>query len=49
VTVHDAALVGPTVGGLAAGGGTTLVIVETDRSANVAVHDALHAAVAAAL
>jgi 2-succinyl-5-enolpyruvyl-6-hydroxy-3-cyclohexene-1-carboxylate synthase len=49
VTVHEAALVGPTVGGLAAGGGTTLVIVETDRSANVAVHDALHAAVAAAL
>ena len=49
VTVHEADLVGPTVGGLAAGGGTTLVIVETDRSANVAVHDAVHAAVAAAL
>lgn len=49
VTVHDADLVGPTVGGLVAGRGTTLVIVETDRAANVAVHDALHAAVAATL
>jgi len=49
VTVHDADLVGPTVRGLVAGGGANVVIVETDRAANVAVHDELHAAVAAAI
>ena len=49
VAVHDPELVGPTVGGLVDAGGTNVVLVETDRARNVAVHDALNAAVAAAL
>ena len=45
VTVERAAELGPAL----AGSGTRLVVVRTDRAANVAVHDELHAAVAAAL
>ena len=49
VEVHDAADVGRTVAASVATGGVRVVVVRTDRAANVAVHDELHAAVARAL
>ena len=49
VTVHDPELLGATVAALTAAGGSHVVVVGTDRAANVAVHDAIHEAVAAAL
>ena len=49
VTVHDPALLASTVAGLAATPGTTVVVVPSERDANVAQHDRLHAAVRAAL
>jgi 2-succinyl-5-enolpyruvyl-6-hydroxy-3-cyclohexene-1-carboxylate synthase len=49
VAVHDLEHLGPVVSRLAGAGGTTVVLVETDRAANVAVHDQVHAAVHAAL
>jgi len=48
-TVDAAEDVGPAVAHAAAQGGVHLVHVRTDRLANVAVHDALHRAVQAAL
>ena len=47
--VGAAAEVAPAVEGCLAAGGVQMVHVRTDRSANVAVHEELHAAVAAAL
>lgn len=51
VTVEPAgaAEVGPAIAASVAAGGTRLVLVRTDRSANVTVHDEIHAAVASAL
>jgi 2-succinyl-5-enolpyruvyl-6-hydroxy-3-cyclohexene-1-carboxylate synthase len=49
VTVHDLALLGGTVAGLVRAPGTQVVVVPSDRAANVAEHDHLHAAVHAAL
>ena len=39
----------PAVDEARSAGGVRLVVVKTDRAANVAVHDELHAAIAAAL
>jgi 2-succinyl-5-enolpyruvyl-6-hydroxy-3-cyclohexene-1-carboxylate synthase len=47
--VDVAADIGPAVTKSIAAGGTRLVLVRTDRAANVAVHDELNTAVAAAL
>lgn len=41
--------VGPAVAASVAGGGARVLVVRTDRAANVAIHDELHAAVAAAV
>jgi 2-succinyl-5-enolpyruvyl-6-hydroxy-3-cyclohexene-1-carboxylate synthase len=50
VTRLDAAdEVGPAVAGALATGGVHVLVARTERTANVAVHDELHAAVAAAL
>ncbi|MCU1499917.1 MAG: 2-succinyl-5-enolpyruvyl-6-hydroxy-3-cyclohexene-carboxylate synthase [Acidimicrobiales bacterium] len=46
---EGAADIGPAVAASVATGGARLVRVRTDRAANVALHDELHAAVAAAL
>jgi 2-succinyl-5-enolpyruvyl-6-hydroxy-3-cyclohexene-1-carboxylate synthase len=48
-TVETAADVAGAVGKAMAGGGVRLVRIRTDRTANVAVHDEIHAAVCAAL
>jgi 2-succinyl-5-enolpyruvyl-6-hydroxy-3-cyclohexene-1-carboxylate synthase len=49
VSVTDGRHVGPVVAGSAREGGVRLVRVQTERRANVAVHDEIHRAVAAAL
>jgi 2-succinyl-5-enolpyruvyl-6-hydroxy-3-cyclohexene-1-carboxylate synthase len=49
VTVDRRVDLGPAVVRAAARGGVQLIVVPTDRRANVVVHDELHAAVAAAL
>ena len=49
VSVTDGRHVGPVVAGSAREGGVRLVRVRTERRANVAVHDEIHRAVAAAL
>jgi 2-succinyl-5-enolpyruvyl-6-hydroxy-3-cyclohexene-1-carboxylate synthase len=47
--VDEAAAVEPAIGAALDGGGVRVVVVRTDRAANVKIHDELHAAVAAAL
>jgi 2-succinyl-5-enolpyruvyl-6-hydroxy-3-cyclohexene-1-carboxylate synthase len=47
--VRDAAGLAPAVASGLDAGGVSVIVVRTDRSANVAVHDELHHAVAAAL
>jgi 2-succinyl-5-enolpyruvyl-6-hydroxy-3-cyclohexene-1-carboxylate synthase len=47
--VTAAARLAPAVAGGLDAGGVTVIVVRTDRSANVAVHDEIHAAVATAL
>ncbi|MGH9182959.1 MAG: 2-succinyl-5-enolpyruvyl-6-hydroxy-3-cyclohexene-1-carboxylic-acid synthase [Acidimicrobiales bacterium] len=47
--VAEAAALAPAVAGALGAEGTHVVVVRTDREANVAVHDELHAAVAGAL
>jgi 2-succinyl-5-enolpyruvyl-6-hydroxy-3-cyclohexene-1-carboxylate synthase len=47
--IGDAAALGPVVASALDAGGITVVVARTDRTANVAVHDELHVAVAAAL
>jgi 2-succinyl-5-enolpyruvyl-6-hydroxy-3-cyclohexene-1-carboxylate synthase len=47
--IEKQAEVGPATAGALALGGVHVVVVPTERAANVAVHDELHAAVAAAL
>jgi 2-succinyl-5-enolpyruvyl-6-hydroxy-3-cyclohexene-1-carboxylate synthase len=49
VSVTDGRHVGPVVAGSAREGGVRLVRVQTERRANVAVHDEIHRAVTAAL
>jgi 2-succinyl-5-enolpyruvyl-6-hydroxy-3-cyclohexene-1-carboxylate synthase len=49
VTVDDAGGLAPALARVAEAGGVWLVVVRTDRATNVAVHDALHAAVSRAL
>jgi 2-succinyl-5-enolpyruvyl-6-hydroxy-3-cyclohexene-1-carboxylate synthase len=48
VTVESAAALAPAVRSSVLAGGARLVVVRTDRGANVALHDELHVAVAAA-
>lgn len=47
--VNEAAALRPALEDAAAAGGVSVVVAATDRVANVAVHDEIHAAVAAAL
>jgi 2-succinyl-5-enolpyruvyl-6-hydroxy-3-cyclohexene-1-carboxylate synthase len=49
VAVHDADALVPALTAARAARGSTVVVVRTDRAANVQVHDDLHAAVSAAL
>ncbi len=49
VVVDEAASLRPAVSASVNAGGVRLVVVRTDRGANVAVHEELHAAVAAAV
>jgi 2-succinyl-5-enolpyruvyl-6-hydroxy-3-cyclohexene-1-carboxylate synthase len=49
VAVEDAAALAPAVASAVEAGGAWLLVVRTDRAANVKVHDDLHAAVARAL
>lgn len=49
VTVTDLADLGPALARVTGSSGTEVVVVPTDRAANVAVHDSIHAAVADAL
>jgi len=48
-TVDEGAALGPALREATAAGGPRVVVVRTERDANVGVHDEIHAAVAAAL